>query len=237
MAEPSMEVERLIQTAIERVNAGSLSYSQLLDFVARPAPAVVSGTKPSLPAQITAKELAALARVADVFGSVLPTEVRALQPDEVSALLDEREVLKVIEKMVKTRLGDTGIRNTVLNDNDARIRERSDEEELAKLPRTKDGHFVVPDKLRGEPGSESCFSLERSEGTVQMDPEVLRALAADPEVDWFDHKDFLAMTEPTRVFSAERAMLLIKKRPELIRAVREATVRGNPTIAVQVRKA
>ena len=231
---PSTDLERLLGEAIEKINQG-ISWEDLREMVTQPAQAFTPA-KVSPPATITKAERAALERLPDVFGQVVPTEVRALTPKEVDQLLDERRVLKTIEDMAKKRTSD-GIRTTVLNHNDTVFTEGKDEAELKEADRTKDGHYVAGGKYPGEGEDEQQFSVEVTKGKPALNPNTLKALAEDKDVEWFTHADYLAMTTQTRVFDEAKVMLLLKKKPELVRAVREATVRSNPTLTVIPRKA
>lgn len=232
---PSTDVDEIIGQAIARINQDSISWEALKEMVTQPAKAL-EPAKISPPAQITKSEREALERLPDVFGVVVPTEVRALEPKEIDQLLSERQVLKTIKEMAAKRIDD-GIRTTVLNHNDTLFAEGKSDEELAEADRTKDGHYVAPGKHPGEGENGKQFSVEPTKGKAQMDPNALKALSEDPEVEWFTHEDYLAMTTQTRVFDEAKVMLLLKRKPELVRAVREATIRSNPTVAVWERKA
>jgi hypothetical protein len=234
--EPTTEVDLLVKSAIEKITSGAITYDALLDFLAKPAPVPAPPAQPPLPAQITAKEREALDRLDEVYGKVVPTGVRLLEPTEVTQLLDERSVLKTIIEMAAKRVDD-GIRTTVLNHNDEQLRTDNDEETVADFDVSKDGHYVVAGKVRGDGSATEQFSVERQNGSVSLSVPALKALADDPEIDWFTHQDFLAMTEQTRVYSPERAMIQLKKKPGLVRAIHEATTRGAPILKVQPRKA
>ena len=76
--------------------------SDLLKEVAKPAaPDEVKITPVPLPTAITPDEKVALERLMDVYGSVVPSERRRLEPAEVSKALVERGVLKTVEAIYR----------------------------------------------------------------------------------------------------------------------------------------
>jgi hypothetical protein len=233
-AAPSTDLERLLGQAIEKVKQDAISFDDLKELITQPASAFLP-TPVSPPAQITKKEREALERLSEVFGQVVPTEVRALEPKEIDQLLAERETLKTIEEMAKKRISD-GIRTTVLNHNDTVFAEGKDEKDLAEADRTKDGHYVAPGKYPGEGDREDAFAVTVTKGRPQIDPVALKALAEDENEPWFTHEDYLRWTTQTRVFDEAKVFLDLKKHPELVRALHHVTVRSNPTLTVQPRK-
>lgn len=237
--ENAAEVE-LLNTAVTKIKQGEVDLDAIVEMVAKGRTPVSLPEVLPLPATITDEERAALEQLPEVFGTVVPEERRTLLPEETSLLLIERGTLMTIEKMAEKRKSD--IRTTVLNHNDVRFeQEHTDDEGNLTIPedveRDKDGHYIVKGELRAEPGFSKRFSCETKSGKAGIDPKVIQALADDPDVDWITHEDYLAMTEQVRQFSPERAFLHLKKKPELVRAIREATVPGKPSISVNERKA
>lgn len=228
-------VEKLLDDAVQKLQHGTIKFEDLVKLV---APSAVPPTIPEVlpvPAQITKVQKDALERLSEVYGAVVPLERRELEPKEVTLLVDEHNVLGSIAKMAEERRA--GIRTTVLNHNDVATEAAQPEEMIPTIERDKDGHYIIASKIEGEPGTSEVFSCEPRKGTVKLDPAALKALADDPDVDWFSHEDFLKMTEQVRIFSEERAFLLLKKKPNLVRAIREATVTGNASISLNLRKA
>src|SRR5690242_12450972 len=105
-----------VAKAIEKIQHGEISYTDLLKLVARPAPTAAPPAVVPVPKVINPVVRAALERLPEVYGKVVPTERRAIQPAEVTTLVEERDVLKTIENAVTERIAD--IRTTVLNHND-----------------------------------------------------------------------------------------------------------------------
>lgn len=213
----------------KKVASGEISvYKDVLQRLTGPSRVPVPEHVP-LPREITEDERAAIKALPEVFGSVTPTERRALTKDEASALLDERGVLKTVEDLISDRKA--AIRTAVLNHHD--VLTESEREDTSEIPREKDGHYAV--KRRVHVGGQD-FSVEPRAGSATLDPEALRALAEDPEVEDFTHDDYLAMTSPTRVFDEHKAMLLIKKRPDLLDHLAALVEPGTPSVSVQPRK-
>jgi hypothetical protein len=221
-----------IETLSRRVKEGTLvKFGDLLDEAAPPAPPAVLPTHLPVPRQITDEQKLALERLPEVFGSVIPAERRRVEPPEVHLLLEERRVLKTVEKMVSERTAD--IATTIHNhlDVEAEAQGLADDD----TPRNKDGHYVLDGVVRGEVSDAQQFTREARAPSPNLDILKLQALADDPEVDWFDHDDYLAMTAQTRVVDPNKAMLHLQKKPNLVRAVREAASRSAPSAAVQPR--
>lgn len=233
------EVEPLLKTAMEQIRSNKpVKIADLLSTLVeaeRPAfPARVA-----LPVQITPKQKAALDRLPDLFGKVVPMERRLLEAPEVDGLLDERDVLNEIKKMVEDRISD-GIRLTVLNHHDVEVEETVPEDERAQLWRDKDGHYIPTQttQVKGSSAHEQAFSVEPRSGSTTIDLKKLLAQVANPDAETeFSHADFLAMTTQTRVFDEAKAMLVLRKKPELLTVLRAAATKGAPSVAVQPRKA
>lgn len=238
--DPSVALARTVSTVVAKINSGEIDYKALLDALAPAAPEVPAPSKVPLPARITDDQRLALARLVGVFGQVTPAERRELQPVEVNALLDERRVLNTIEKMAAGRKDD--IRTVVLNHRDLVVEEAYDEEARAKVRRDKDGHYIVDGAVDGTGTDPEHFKAESRQGTVSLDPSILEKLEGDPELEKlmgrpFTHDDYLALTRPVRVTDEAKTMLALRKDPALVFALRAATKRGTPSIAVTPRKA
>lgn len=220
-----------LDKAVAKVREGTISLDDLTDLLAPEPEAVETPEDLPTPATITDDERKALARVTDVFGSVVPAKRRKLKPSEVTALIDERDTLDTVEKMCSARKDD--IRTTILNHNDVLV----EEEGLAEdLQRDKDGvHYIHKQSYNGDGSTKRRFSVETRSGSANMNPSVLKALADDPEVEDFTHEDYLAMTEQTRVFDEHKAMLHLKKNPDLVKHIQRAVTKGHPSVSVYVR--
>lgn len=224
MTTTAMTPSSNVQRAVEALRNGSGNIKDLLRDVAQPEdyePEQVA--PPSL--SMTDEQRAALDRVAEVFGSVVPDEVRELTPAEIGLLLDERITLDTVKKMAAARID--VIRDTVLNHSDM-VGEGED------APIAKNGHKARTARVSSGSGDKE-FSVETRSGSVSIDVKALKALSEDPEVD-FSHEDYLACTTQTRVFDEHKAMLLLKERPEAVEAISRATNEASPSVAVYVRK-
>ncbi len=227
------------QVAIDAINSGHVDYKTLVEIAAKFANALPKAAtentllagKFDLPDAITEEQRTALVRVAEVFGKVNPIERRALQPSEVVDLLDERAVLDDIVDMAESRK--KGIRSIVFNGLDVAY-----EESLGDEPSTAevdvDGHYIVAGELAVSERTKQ-FKREVRNGSPSIDTQKLRVLADDPNVDYITHDDYLAMTRQERVFDEEATVILLRKKPELIAALGQATVLGKSTAALYVR--
>lgn len=231
-AEPtatSTEVEQVVKA----VGAGDIeNYRDLLTKLARtrtteivPLPA-----EPPVPATITDKAKAALNRLPKVFGKVVPTTRRMLEDQEVKDLVAERETLDEIEKMAKDRK--EAIRTTVFNHLDVEF-EAKHADEVGETPREENGHFVVTGEIK-VPGVDKRFTREVRSGSVDLTSDDLKALEAEGLIT---HQDFLDATEPIRYLNENKLMLLLKRKPELVRVIAPRIKTSKTTASFYMRKA
>jgi hypothetical protein len=221
-------------TAASKVADGSIV--KVADLLTTLAPVSARTQRPAklpVPAAIKDEERRALARLPEVFGRVVPTERRMLTPAEGDALVEEKGVLDTIKKMVETRMA--SIRTAVFNHLDVEA-ERVDGFDPETAPYDKDGHYVLPGTLTVTTEASSTFKRETRGSAPSIGEADLKALADDPDHPEFTHADYLAMTEQTRVFDEHRFMLHLKKRPELLGAIRAAAKPGSKTAALTLRK-
>lgn len=237
-----------VHTAIAKVTSGeTINFGDLLKLIApEPVEPPPPAAPPAVPA-ITEAQRAALTKVVEVFGGVVPETRRTLTTPEVARLIEERLTLDEIENLAKKRK--EGIRTTVCNHLDVKVEEEAAEAraagETVELPqRAADGHYIKAGKV-GAPGQPQQFSRETRSGSVSVDPDLLRALADDPALQQaladagvtFTHDDYLAMTRPVRVIDEARVMLHLRQHPSLVHALKLATKTGQPSAAVSMRKA
>lgn len=227
-------IEALEAQVVERLRGGVVDLSEILTLV---SPGYVSPPAPAklpLPAVITDEQRAALERFTEVFGSVVPTERRALTEAEGDALLHERAVIVEVKKLAESREAD--IKTTVHNAMDVDFEATFDPD--ADLPegvyRNKDGHYVVEGEVHG--GGDTAFRRGVRAGKDVLDVAALQALADDPDEPCITHAEYLAMTTQTRVVDENKVMLALKSKPHLIEAIRRATVTNPPTAAITVGK-
>jgi len=212
------------RTALKRkVADGTIKLPDLWKALAVPAPSEAVA-QPPLPAVITEKQSAALAHLPEVFGKVIPTEVRALTPDEVTTLMDERLTLDEIAALAEDRKKE--IRTTVLNHIDEEI---GDDE----TPRDKEGHVLTAAKIPA-PEFGKVFSWELRNNGGTLNPNALLALV---EAGTIDRQVYLDMTTQVRVVDENKFMLQLKKHPELIDVLGDAVTETSQTGSFYVRKA
>jgi hypothetical protein len=199
------------RTALKRkVADGTIKLPDLWKALAVPAPSEVVAQAP-LPAVITEKQSAALAHLPEVFGKVIPTEVRALTPDEVTTLMDERLTLDEIAALAEDR------KKEIRND---------------ETPRDKEGHVLTAAKIPA-PEFGKVFSWELRNNGGTLNPDALLALV---EAGTIDRQVYLDMTTQVRVVDENKFMLQLKKHPELIDVLGDAVTETSQTGSFYVRK-
>lgn len=225
------------QDLLAQIRQGdSVTLKDLVAAVAPPPSLDTQPVEPPLPSEITDDERAALAHIQDVYGSVVPSTRRMLEPSEIASLVDERETATTIKGMVERRIEE--IKHAALNHFDV----RAEQEGIAtpgETPVNGDGHYLL-DKAQnmraGAPGAPKEFAKEARAGTPRIDPDALKAIAEDPEDDRLSHEDYLAMTTQVRVFDEHKAMLAIRKDPNLAQAVAAASETSAPSTSLYLRK-
>lgn len=230
----SAELDRLVKFAADLVNKGTISLSDVLGAIAEtkeveilPAPEVLP-----IPMEITQEQREALDKVTEVFGKVVPAKRRALEPVEVAQLVEEKETLDQLKKMAEAR--HQNIRTTIFNHLDVEAEEEQLVDETTL--RDKDGHYILKGEVRGQKDTGMKFTRQVSNVSPKLDPEALKDLVDDPEVE-FSHEDYLAVTSQVRVLDENKLMLALKKNPRLILAISKATIAGGKNISMFLRKA
>lgn len=238
----SLEVAKA--ESIEKAKAALLptdgSTVSLDDIIAILAPAEQSlpvPAKPALPTKITDGQQEAIDKLDEVYGKVVPTEVRKLEVEEVGKLLDERSVLAQIAAMAKTRLD--GIRITVLNHSDETLRELLTDEQLAELLTEKEGHFIPKEttSVPGPAGSETEFTVVPVKGSSNFNTAEFEARAKGEEDDRVDWKEYLSCTTQVRVFDGSKAIIAARKNPELLKVFADCTTTSTGSVQVRQPKA
>jgi hypothetical protein len=234
----SKALEAVPKEALDGINTGSITWANLARLLVRDRPTEVAPrpTKLPIPARITEEQILAMKRLLEIFGSVVPTVRRALEPKERAALMDERLVIDTVAAMAEGRK--EGIRTTVLNHLDV-TKESNNGGQPLDTATDKDGHYLADDKDIVTAGdSDKVFSWETSTFEPEINLAKLKALSDDPDEPMFTHNDWLAMTEQTRVWDEHKTMALLKRRPELLSIIaRAAEPAKAPRGALYVRKA
>jgi hypothetical protein len=209
------------RTALKKkVADGTIKLPEVWKALAVPA-ADEPVAKAPLPAVITTAQQEALANLVEVFGKVVPTEARALTPEEVSYLMEERICLDQIDKLAEARKKE--IRTTVLNHLD----------QDTDGPKDKEGHVLTAGRA-SSPDHGKAFSWEIAQRGGGLDQASLLALVEDGTID---RSTYLEMTTQVRVVDENKVMLALKKHPELIDALGDAVTKTSQVGSLYVRTA
>lgn len=201
------------------------------------------------PVEITDKQKKALRRLKDVFAVVQPTERRALKDEELAALYEEREVLKVILDLLDGREEDikTLVRthmDVIAEETGVAVPKAVVEPQTGKVivepsPRDQHGHYVLCVKGTPErcdiPGTDQAWSREfRSAGTT-IDGNRLAELYDAEEIT---REEYLGFTREVRVFDGDKAKKFIEQNPvKGLSLLRRITTRSGVGSSLFVRKA
>lgn len=227
-ASPTADLEQVVRLVVDRINDGSLSFGDLLKHLAPPPPTPVVPAHAPVPAHITDEQRLAINKLDTVFGKVVPTDRRKLQPVEVTALVEEKRTLDQLKKLAEDR--HEGMRTTIFNHLDIEAEEAGVASDTT--PRDKRGHYVLPGEALGAPGTGKRFTREVREGSPSLDAEALKKLVGSLD---FTNDDYLEMTTQTRLVDEHKVMLALKKKPSLIQVIKAATRRSEPTAAINLR--
>lgn len=161
-----------------------------------------------------------------IKNAVCPTERRALTAEEVVALLDEREDLDLIEKLIKERKD--AQRTAVFNHHDVVLESTGKAEGLDV---SEDGWYISKAGV-GSAKHEKGFTRTIVPGSPVLTSDALKAVEGMKLGDnsEFSHDDYLACTTAVRVVDEAKVMLHLRARPAIAEAIREATIAGKPTI-------
>lgn len=223
------------RAVVDRINSGALSMADLLKALSPKPTALPAPEHMPVSAVIPDEDRKAIERVLEVFGKVVPTERRVLQPAEVDALIEEKQVLDRLKKMSERRLSE-GIRPAIFNHLDVEVEEGSPEE-AAATDRDKDGHYLREGEAVGTGSTGVKYTREIRTSSPTLDIEALKALSEDPDYPDFTHADYLSMTEQVRVVEESKVLLALKKNPNLIHAIAKATRPGSKSASLYLRKA
>lgn len=155
--------------------------------------------------------------------AITPTERRALTTEEVIILLDEREDLDLIEKVIKERK--EAQRVAVFNHHDVTL-EAKGADVTKDLDVSEDGWYVVKSGV-ASPKHDKGFVRQVQEGSPSLTAEALEKLIGE---HGFTKEDYLACTTAVRVLDEAKVMLHLRKRPEIVTALQEATTRGKTVL-------
>lgn len=208
--ESEVEVNSELDTALVRSLIAQGVELDVITKTLRPAKAPVVASKPPsnvAPAVITTEQRAALERLHAVYGSVVPETARELTEDEIRAISDEWEVIGEILALADKRKA--SIRTTVLNHHDTAFDRAVDRDDK--------GHVLQPGVI-GVADKDKEFYWDIAEKGGGIDLELLQGV--------LNHRDWLSVTDPTRVLNGDKLMELLKKKPELAERLGETVTPG-----------
>jgi len=222
MSTESQELDTQSQ-AIEQVNSGSISLTDLLKVIAgKPKPFDLPEKLP-LPAILSDQEKEALAHLPEVFGAVVPDTKRRITLFELPKMLEERLIIDRLVKMLMWR--SKHFRTTFLNHFDVEAEDKGLVDEDTQ--RDSDGHYLVPNEV-AIPDSRHRFTWEIAQGAPFVSVSKLKEMSEDPD-SGFTRADYLALTEvpkPARVLSEEKTLAAIKENPGLLEHLVKAVTPG-----------
>lgn len=225
-------VPKSVTDLVEQVRRGDHVDLKTITSTLRRTEVLKPPAKLPVPRQITTEQGEALVKVVDLFGGVIPLERRALLASEIADLVEERLALDVVADMATKRKDD--IRTTFFNHFDVQA-EESGEADPETTDRNADGFYALP--AAEAPVHGRTPKREISQGSPSVSIAMLKALADDPTVENFSHADYLECTVQQRVFDEHKFMMLLKKKPELLLAIREAMTPVAKVASFWLRKA
>lgn len=199
------------------------------------------------PVIITDEEIAALARLKDVFAVVQPDERRALTAEENKALYDERDTLDKILGLLSTRREAIG--TLVKHHMDVTAEEAgkafpvaTDDEDghHPATERDEHGNYILsapkdPERNR-IPQTNLDWSREYRKGKLTFSGSVAKDMEEAGEIS---REAYLAMTRETRVFDENKAMLAAQKKDlqdDVLKVIKRGTGFSAPGTSLFVRK-
>lgn len=231
--------ERTAGTALEQVAPGSLafttatdptqkfSFTKIIGLLAGPAeePAQAPVPDPMQPTRITEELTAALKRLPEVFGSVVPTEARRLEAAELKRLTDEQSVISAV-------ITELGKRNKHI---DEAVRNHMDTYAPDGAPvigsGVAKGHRLIA--AEGEAfkvpveGYADSWEQRMVGGKAEASVALLSAMVLTGQIT---QADFNAMTAPVRVIDEAKVERAVKKDPKrFLSILKAATVRKGDT--------
>ena len=221
------DLQALTSSVVAEINKGTLSFNDLLKALSpqqtsEPVPAVIPTAK-----AITPKQSAAMEKVATVYGRVVPTERRTLEPVEAEALVEEKQTLDEVKKMATSRLEDITV--TIHNHLNVALEESGKAEGVLLDGK---GNYIAEGRVGG-PGQEQEFAREVKNYAASLNIDGLKEAEA---LGLLSHEDYLAMTRQVRVVDEARVLEVLGKKPEVLAAIQHATVPGKKGTAVSLRK-
>lgn len=221
--------DALVRLTAKMKKGEVVSLDELLR-VAQPEAEVVKPTTVPALEPMDDEDRIVVAKLPEVYARVRPAVRRKLEEWEIADLIEERRVLKAVEKLVQKGVED--IKHIILNHMDVGEEERAEGDDPG-LPYNDDGHYIPHAKVQvGAPGTKKKFSWEPRPTKPSIS---LMDLVAAEEAGDITHKEFLAMTAQRREFDQTKFMAAVAKDPTLIQRLRKHIKPGGRTAALYVR--
>jgi hypothetical protein len=152
-----------------------------------------------------------------IENAISPTERRVLTEEEVTSLLEERQNLDLIEKVIKDRK--EAHKTIVFNHFDADLEAKG---EADGLDVDEHGYYIAKCSV-GSPSHEKGFVRTVTNGSPSLSTSKLQEQVGQGD---FTHEDFLACTTATRAIDEAKILLHLRKKPSIVSAIGAATTPG-----------
>lgn len=204
---------------------GTIDLDEVLGALDDEKPPVLAPVRVPVVRPITAEESEAIARLTTVYGNVAPTDRRALTNDEVILLIEERETLDTVEKLIKARK--EGIKIAVFNHLDVTM-----EAVGATADREAEtGHYVAPGEVRGAPEQRHGFRRQVATHAPTVDPAVLESVLDEEE--WAEVTDEVPAH---RAVNQEKLLATLAKNPSMASKLKKALLSGKKVLSINFPK-
>lgn len=205
--------------------------------------ALHEATRDRLPAKpLTANVAAAWRRLPELYGTVRrPTAERPWTPQEVANAADAIKVARDLRKAAQVLEAAVREGALITIDLDANKRAAVDPEfkaKLDRLPRDKDGHYILGEKNHPAqmpiPGTTQVFSAEYTVGKENLSLEGLEELVAKRAIS---RRTFWRLTRKVRVIDTEAVSRETSRDISLRERLRGGLKRSASSITINVRDA
>ncbi len=212
---------------------GKMTFAEALEKVlASEVKTVAARPEAVKPMPITEEQKAALARIADIYGSVAPSSARALSKDEAKAIVEERVVIDTVLGLLEARKSKS-IRETIANHLDRLAEKDHDHPADEHTEKDANGHYA---RKQDVPVEGTSLKMQRS--VTDPKASVSSALLRDLHIAGvFDRAEYLSLTsvpEVDRVFDEAKARKAIKANPGLLSKIAQATTKPAKTTTIKV---
>jgi len=191
---------------------------------------ILSVTKPDISVpKISEEALDAIRRLPEVYGKVVPKTDRALNKTELAAIVEERQIIDTVLKVIKARK-DESIRETLANHLD-NVYEAP---EGQRVPTDSKGHLAVKQEVEVE-GAGKKVARSVSGGKPYLSIAGVEALHAEGRIDRKTYLKITKKTEVPRVLDQEGLVKAMKEDPNLGFLLAQATEHTSVTTSITVK--